>query len=183
MSKTQDILEEIHARLCPECDRIEEMPNGLAFLLSLRPESPRRKVFGTVTLDTYVPASNVSVQLLSVEFIVFRNLSSPLPEETCTRLHELSGMALFGTLRVNQRGQLCYRYTCMVNDYSPSQTAELFAFICYEMLLFLHIHYDYLLLCTTTPERLTTEEYLQYLASAAEPEQQEETEREEEAHA
>ena len=168
MSNAQDILAEIHSRLVPECVRVEKMPNGLAFMLSLHPKFPDPKVFGTVTLDTRFPTSDLPVQMLCVEFIVFQELPSPLPEETPFRLHDLNTLALFGTLSVNKERQLCYRHTCTVNGYNSTQTAELFELLSYEMLLFLNSHYEYLLVCVTEPERLSPAEYLQYLASVAE---------------
>ena len=170
MSDTRDILAKIHASLQPECDRIETIPNGLAFMLPLNPEEPNQKVFGTVTLDTDLPTPDTPVQLLSVEFIVFQDLPAPLPKQTVSRLHELSAMALFGTVRVNKERQLCYRYICTVNDYDPPQTTQLFELICYEMLLFLNVHYDYLFICATEPEQLTADEYLQQMVLAAAPE-------------
>ena len=169
MSNTQDILAEIHSRLQPECSRIEKIPNGLAFLLPLHPERPQQKVFGTVKLEPYASAPDAPVQLLSVEWILFRDLPSPLPEQTSYRLHELNGMALFGTLRINTERQLCYRYTCTAGNYSPAETAELLELVCYEMLLFLNFYHDYLFICATDPERLTADEYLQQVLSAADP--------------
>ena len=169
MSTKQDILAEIHARLRRECDRIEAIPNGRAFMLSLHPESPEPKVFGTVTLDNHLPAPDTPIWLLSVEFIVFNDLPAPPPEQTAARLHDLSATALFGTLHINREHQLCYRYTCTINDYTASQAAELFELVCYEMLLFLNCHYDYLFICATDPDRSTTEEYLLHLKSAADP--------------
>lgn len=170
MSNTNGILSEIHSRLRPECDRVEFLPKGLAFLLSIDPEQPDPKVFGTVTLDTCSPAPDAPIQLLTVEFLVFQDLPAPLPEQTLFRLHELSGMALFGTLMVNRERQLCYRYTCTVNEYDAPQTAQLFELICYEMLLFLNCHYEYLFLCATNPKQMTTGEYLQHLVSSAQKE-------------
>lgn len=172
MSTKQDVLAEIHARLRPECDRIEAIPNGMAFMLPLHPEDPEPKVFGTVTLDTHLPAPDVPIHLLSVEFILFNDLPAPPPEQAAERLHDLGTTALFGTLRINREHQLCYRYTCTVNDYTAPQAAELFELVCYEMLLFLNCHYDYLFICATDPDRLTPEEYLLQLMSAADPDLQ-----------
>ena len=170
MSHTQALLAELHARLQPECSRIERLPNGLALLLPLHPERPRQQVFGTVKLEPYAPAPDTLIELLTVEWILFRDLPAPLPEQTIFRLHELSGLALFGRFYINAERQLCCRYTCTAGSRPPAETAELVELVCYEMLLFLNIHHDYLFLCVTAPEHLTAEEYLQRLSSAAEPE-------------
>ena len=167
MSNTHDILSEIHSRLAPQCVRVEKMPNGLAFMLPLHSESPGPMIFGTATLDTYSPAPDTPIQLLSVEFILFQDLPTPSPEKTPFRLHELNIQALFGTLSINTNRQLCYRHTCTVNDYDSTQAAQLFELVSYEMLLFLSFYYDYIFICATDPERLTVDEYLQLVLSAS----------------
>ena len=167
MKIDQEMLSAVQTRLAKECDRIEQTVDGLSFQLGHIAGEEDWRIFGSVRFASVAPGREKQPELMGVELIVLRDVPETLLSEVQMRLHELGKLSLFGNLILDDKQQVCYRYACPIAGRSAEETADLFEFVCYEMVTFVDTYYPYLLICVTEPERMTLTGYMEQLLQQA----------------
>lgn len=167
MEIDQRMLSAVQTRLAKECDRIGQTLDGLSFRLGNIAGEEDWKIFGNVRFVSASPGGENQPELMGVELIILRDVPETLLSEVQMRLHELGKLALFGNLILDEKHQVCYRYACPMTGRSDEETADLFEFVCYEMVTFVDTYYPYLLICVTEPERMTLTGYMEQLLQQA----------------
>ena len=167
MEIDQRMLSAVQTRLAKECDRIGQTVDGLSFRLGHIAGEEDWKIFGNVRFVSASPGGENQPDLMGVELIVLRDVPETLFSEVQMRLHELGKLTLFGNLILDDKHQVCYRYACPMAGRSAEETADLFEFVCYEMVTFVDTYYPYLLICVTELERMTLTGYMEQLLQQA----------------
>lgn len=157
------VLEAVRDSIQPFADQVMLSNGRLELLLSDVSGETDWKILGEVIVLPQSMHEDVSGYFMDIFLMLTSQPVEGMREEIITGLAELNQLALFGTVTLNENGQLCYGARFPVNGDDPEHEAERFSFVMCEMRSFLDVFYPYLLRLGVKPQQSSLQSYLEQI--------------------